>query len=370
MGWRSSSATDNVLATLRGKLVKSTGLRSPIKNMVSKQQANLEKLHQKGLPQCNTKEEIALAMGITVEKLCFLAFKPLTEPNLNYFRFHIYKKTGQKRIISAPMPALKTAQKWILTNILEKLEVHESAHGFKPNCSIVTNAKPHVGSDLIINIDIQNFFQSIYYKRIKSLFCELGYSETAATIFGLICTVTEIEKKTGKTIEKCHLPQGSPTSPTLSNLVCYNLDSRLAAIAKSFGYCYTRYADDLTFSASGEAKYKFSNLLQEIRSIIASEGFTINPDKTHILGNSAQQKVTGIVVNKKLNISKKTLKAFRATLYQIEQEGLSNKQWGNSTNLIAAITGFAGYVAAIAPSKGAQFIASVERIKQKYGHPE
>jgi RNA-directed DNA polymerase len=264
------------------------------------------------------------------------------------------------------MSNLKTAQKWILKNILEKLEVHNAAHGFQPNRSIVTNAKPHVGADIILHIDLQDFFQAISYKRIKKLFCDLGYSENAATIFGLICTVAEIEKENERARKKRHLPQGSPASPTLSNLICYNLDNRLAEIAKSFGYCYTRYADDLTFSASGEAKHKLSNLLQEIQSIIASEGFTINPDKTQVLGKSGRQKVTGVVVNKHLNISKKTLKAFRATLYQIEQEGLSNKQWGNSTNLIAAITGFASYVAMVNPSKGAEFMASVKRIKQKY----
>ncbi|MCU0536557.1 MAG: reverse transcriptase family protein [Hydrococcus sp. Prado102] len=338
--------------------------------MSLKQQANLEKLHQKGLPKCNTNDEIALAMGISVEKLCFLAFKPLTSPTVHYFRFKIFKRTGQDRIISAPMPNLKTAQKWILKNILEKIEVHDAAHGFRHNRSIVTNAQPHVGADIIVNIDLQNFFQAISYRRIKSLFCELGYSETASTIFGLICTVTEIENENGKVTGKRYLPQGSPASPTLSNLVCYNLDSRLASMAKNFGFCYTRYADDLTFSASGEAKYKVSNLLQEIQLIIDSEGFAINPDKTQILKKSVRQKVMGIVVNKRLNLSKKTLKAFRATLHQIEQEGLSNKHWGNSTNLINAIAGFASYVAMVNPSKGAEFMASVERIKQKYGCQE
>ncbi len=141
--------------------------------------------------------------------------------------------------------------------------------------------------------------------------------------------------------------------------------SHLTRIAENFGFCYTRYADDLTFSGSGYASCRISNLINETKSIITSEGFIINPNKTQILGKSVQQKVTGIIVNKQLNISKKTLKAFRATLYQIEQEGLSNKKWGNSTNLIAAITGFANYVAMVNPSKGAEFLASVERIKQK-----
>lgn len=128
--------------------------------------------------------------------------------------------------------------------------------------------------------------------------------------------------------------------------------------------------DDLTLSGCGDASRRISNLLDETQSPITSECFIVNPSKTQIFGESVQQKVTGIVVNKKLNLSKKTLKAFRATLYQIEQEGLSNKKWGNSTNFIAAITGFANYVAMINPNKGAEFLASVERIKQNYERKE
>ncbi|MEH2292189.1 hypothetical protein [Nostoc sp.] len=138
-------------------------------------------------------------------------------------------------------------------------------------------------------------------------------------------------------------------------------------MAENLGFCYTRYADDLTFSASGEASHRKSNLIKNTKFIITSEDFTINHHKTKISGKSVQQEVTGVIVNTQLNISKKTLKAFRATLYQIEQEGLLGKNWGNSTNLIAAITGFANYVAMINPDKGAEFKSSVERIKQKYG---
>ena len=335
-------------------------------------EGNVKKLRERGLPECNTDEEIALAMGISAGKLRFLAFQHYTSPTTHYFRFQVLKKTGEERMIYAPMSNLKAAQRWILKNILEKLEVHDAAHGFCQNRSIVTNAKPHIGAEAIVKIDLQNFFQSISYKRVKELFRGIGYSENTATIFGLICTAAEIETieidgKVNHRVTKIrHLPQGSPASPAISNLICYHLDSNLARLAKNIGFCYTRYADDLTFSGSGDASRRIFTLINETKSIIANEGFTVNPNKTQILGKSVQQLVTGIVVNEQLNISKKTLKAFRATLYQIEQEGLSDKKWGISTNLIAAITGFANYVAMINPSKGAEFLTSVERIKQKY----
>jgi retron-type reverse transcriptase len=339
-------------------------------------EGHLEKLLAIGLPLSNTEEEIAFAMGISVGKLRSLAFNYPTSSTTNYCRFQVLKKTGEIRNISAPMPDLKAAQKWILVYILQKLSVHDAAHGFRRNRSIVTNAKPHVGADVIIKIDLQDFFQSISYQRVKELFRNLGYSATAAKILGLICTVTETEeievngKIERRAIGKRCLPQGSPASPAISNIVCYQLDSRLSQLAKNLGFCYTRYADDLTFSSSHEAKNRISKITVEFETIIVSEGFAINPHKTQILGKSVQQKVTGVVINKKLNVAKNTLKAFRATLYQIEREGLAEKTWGNSTDLIAAITGFANYVTMINPSKGAEFLTSIERIKQKYDRSE
>ncbi|MDZ8095828.1 MAG: reverse transcriptase family protein [Nostoc sp. DedQUE05] len=337
-------------------------------NLEKLQTDNLALLRSHGLAEYNTAEEIALAMEISLEKLRFLTTS--TSRTTHYLPFKISKKVGGDRIIYAPKPDLKAAQRWILDNILEKLEIHNAAHGFCKNRSIVTNAKPHVGANVIVNIDLQNFFQSISYKRVKELFSGFGYSESTATIFGLICTTAEIVingQINNTASENRHLPQGSPASPAISNLVCRNLDSRLATISENLGFCYTRYADDLTFSASGNASPKTSDLIKNIKSIITSESFTVNDNKTKISGKSVQQEVTGVIVNKQLNISKKTLKAFRATLYQIEQEGLSGKTWGKSTNLIAAITGFANYVAMINPTKGAEFKSSVERIKQKYG---
>lgn len=142
-------------------------------------------------------------------------------------------------------------------------------------------------------------------------------------------------------------------------------DTHLTKLTNNLGFRYTRYADDLIFSSFEKAATKINNLIHGSKLIITTEGFTINSDKFKILSKSVQQIVTGIVVNQQLNLSRKTLKAFRATLYQIEREGLSGKKWGNSNNLIATITGFANYVAMVNPSKGAEFLASVERIKQK-----
>jgi RNA-directed DNA polymerase len=137
-------------------------------------------------------------------------------------------------------------------------------------------------------------------------------------------------------------------------------------MAEHLGFVYTRYADDLTFSASGDSLRHICNVLRRTESIVAHEGFTINEQKTRILRKSRQQEVTGVVVNSQLNVSKKELKRFRATLYQIEKEGPEGKHWGNSTDVMASIQGFANFVAMVNPEKGAEFLEQIQRIKGKY----
>jgi retron-type reverse transcriptase len=333
---------------------------------------NADRLQNYELFPYNTATEIAAAMGISVGELRFLAFSRKTSHISHYIRFKIPKKTGGERLISAPMPRLKRSQHWILVNILEKIELHEAAHGFRSNRSIVTNAIHHLGSEVIINFDLKDFFPSISYKRVKGLFQSFGYSEAAATIFGLLCTESEVEEVEldGKTyfvaVTERHLPQGSPASPAITNLLCRRLDKRLTAMAEELGFTYTRYADDLTFSASGDSLQSICNILRRTESIVLHEGLAINEQKTRILRKNRQQEVTGIVVNEKLSISKKELKRFRATLFQIEKDGPEGKRWGSSDDVIASIQGFANFVAMVNPEKGAEFLEQVKAIKDKW----
>ncbi|MFB2923946.1 reverse transcriptase domain-containing protein [Aerosakkonema funiforme] len=328
-----------------------------------------EKLHSQNLPLCNSQASIAKAMGISIQRLRFIAFN---RQKSHYIRFQIPKKTGGYRL-SAPMNLIKKAQDWILNHILEKLDIHDAAHGFRRDRSIVTNAKLHLEKEVIINIDFKDFFPSISYKRVKGLFISFGYSATTSAIFALICTepkIKEIELYGKKELliswtERC-LPQGAPTSPAISNLICRRLDKRLIEMAAEYGFVYTRYADDLTFSASGENSQNICKLFKSINWIVNHEGFNINEDKTRILRKSRQQEVTGVVVNSKLNVDRKTLKRFRATLYNIEKYGLRDRQWGQSNDLIASIQGFANFVYMVNPEKGAKLQEQVRRIKDQY----
>lgn len=333
---------------------------------------NEERLRSYKLPVLATTAEIASLMGISAGELRFLAFSRKTSPICHYIRFKIPKKTGGERLISAPMPRLKYAQTWIFVNILEKLELHDAAHGFRRDRSIVSNAQPHVKRDVIINFDLKDFFPSISYVRVKGLFQSFGYSEAVATIFALLCTEPEVEEVEldGKTyyvaLTERHLPQGSPASPAITNILCRRLDRRLTQMAEQLGFVYTRYADDLTFSAVGDSLRHICNILRRTESIVTHEGFAINEQKTRILRKNRQQEVTGVVVNTHPNICNKTLKRFRATLYQIEKDGIEGKSWGNCADVMAAIQGFANFVAMVNPEKGASLQQQVKIIKDKY----
>jgi retron-type reverse transcriptase len=145
------------------------------------------------------------------------------------------------------------------------------------------------------------------------------------------------------------------------------MDQRLSKAAEEFGFAFTRYADDLTFSANEESSKNISRLLNRVRSIVAHEGFTVNEEKTRVLRKGKQQEVTGVVVNDKLSIDRKTLKRFRATLFQVEKDGPEGKRWGNSSDLISALQGYANFVYMVDKERGTEFKMRVQAIIAKHG---
>lgn len=151
--------------------------------------------------------------------------------NKLYKKANIPKKNGEFREISVPSENLKFIQRWILDNVLYRAEVNPHVNGFMRNKSIVDNAIKHVGKDCVINLDIKDFFPSIAYTKVYNLFISFGYTSHLAIVFAGLCTYNKV------------LPQGAPTSPFISNLVCEKLDLRMDQLAKKIGASYTRYAD-------------------------------------------------------------------------------------------------------------------------------
>lgn len=331
------------------------------------------RLVAQGLPVLPDAPALAAAMGITLGELRFLAFQRTTSKVSHYQRFAIPKKSGGTRVISAPMPRLKAAQHWVLEHLLNDLPLHAAAHGFRPGRSIVSNALPHVGADVVVNIDLENFFPTVSYRRVKGLFAKMGHSEEVATILALLCTEADItcleldqEVYHVATSER-FLPQGAPTSPAISNLLCRRLDARMTGVCNKLGFVYTRYADDLSFSARGDAVKSVGKLLSQVEWLVAEEGFKIHPDKTRIFRNGRRQEVTGLVVNDGLAVPRATLRRFRALLFRIEASGPEGQRWGQGPHVLASAMGFANFVSMVQPDKGAAFKKQVQALIERHG---
>lgn len=342
---------------------------------LSERTSDETKLGAQGLPVLRTPEDVARAAGIPVPELRFLTFARTTSGISHYQRFTLPKKSGGERLISAPMPRLKKLQRWLLDTVLAKVALHEAAHGFRPDRSIVSNARPHVGAQVVVNLDLESFFPTVTFPRIRGVFRSLGYGEAVATVLALLASEPDTFKVEldGRTFEVAQgprrLPQGAPTSPAITNVLCRRLDRRLFHAAKKLGFVYSRYADDLSFSSADPvAKKRAGQLLKQVRFIVGEEGFVPHPEKTRVFHRGRQQEVTGLVVNDKVGVERETLRKFRALLHGIDKAGPEGKTWGSSPDVFASAKGFASYVAMVDPEKGRALLTRVAELAAKYGY--
>ena len=319
-----------------------------------------------------------------------------------YAEFKIKKKSGAERSIHAPVKGLKSLQK-TLSFVLECVyEPHNAAMGFVRDRSIVDNAKLHVGSKYVYNIDLKDFFPSIDQARVWKCFQLKPFNLNKAsslepqymkwvdfkkehlkteepvrvyinngkffintpngTIFlandfgtdkydiinkekliltnkipsqsrldlaniiaSLCCTQMEVERKTEtgewEKVKRNVLPQGAPTSPVITNIICQKLDHRLSGVAKRFGLKYSRYADDITFSSMHNVYQPESEFLKELHRIIAEQNFHIKESKTRLQKDGYRKEVTGLLVNEKVNVQQRYIKQLRMWLYYWERYG-------------------------------------------------
>jgi RNA-directed DNA polymerase len=349
-------------------------LGAEVSSGLSHKESNVLALGKFHLPIWHQVSDLANAMGRSLGELRFLSYHRLVSETSHYQRFMMPKKSGGERLISAPMPKLKAVQHWILENVLVAVPLHDAAHGFVRDRSIVTNARHHCGKDVVVNMDLKDFFPSVSYRRVRGLFQAMGYSGQVATILGLLCTEAETQEHEldGKTYHiatsERRLPQGAPTSPAITNILCHRLDRRLDGMARKLGFAYTRYADDITFSGSGEAVVHLTKVLWRSRQIIQSENFTLHPEKLRIMRKGQHQEVTGLTVNQKPMVPRENLRRFRALIHQIERDGPSGKHWQHrGAHLLATLHGYACFINMVDPEKGAALVEKAQTIAERYG---
>jgi RNA-directed DNA polymerase len=332
--------------------------------------ANVEKLQAVGLPVLASPADVARALGISISRLRWLAFHSDAAQRIHYVRFTVAKKSGGMRELSAPHRDLAQAQRWIFQSILQRLPMHDAAHGFIRGRSIRTNALPHVGRHVLVNADLQDFFPTITFHRVRGALEHLGYSPAAATILALLCT--EAPRRTVEYAgQRFHvatgpraLPQGACTSPALSNLISRRMDSRLTGIAAKLGWQYTRYADDLSFSADATAEpmTRIGYLLARIRHITQDEGFIVNEKKTRVLKRSTAMSVTGVVVNRKPSVRRRDVRRLRAILHNAQKHGLASQNREQDPQFKSRLRGQIAFVEMIHPERGRELRATFEAL--------
>lgn len=264
-----------------------------------------------------------------------LAHLGMSAPELNkiwwfrrrmYRQFEIGKANGKSRIITAPDRRLKFLQRQIAPLLDQLYRARGPVHGFVAGKSVKTNALAHLRRRFVLNIDLKDFFPSITENRVIGVLEAIGIDERVATIVARLCC------------NNAQLPQGAPTSPVLSNMICFRLDRQLRAFAKSARCIYTRYADDITFSSHQPMTALFDGtvppsgrfppelLAPALSSIFAANGFTINKNKTHYADRHSRRMVTGLKVNELLNVDRRYVRNIRAALFSVEKLGTKAAQ--------------------------------------------
>lgn len=330
--------------------------------------SDLAALEAAGLTALSTPGELAGALGLPVSRLRWLAFHAEAATRVHYVTFEVPKKSGGTRTLKAPHRTLATCQRWIFDRIVAKLPVGPEAHGFVAGRSILTNAAPHAGRAVVVNLDLQDFFPSIGYRRARAVFRRAGYSPSVATVLGLLCTECPRREATfeGTTYHVATgprgLPQGACTSPGLSNQVARRLDRRLAGLARKLGATYTRYADDLTFSGDAALDPKVGYLLARVRHLAAAEGFAVNQAKTRVLRRNAAQVVTGLVVNDRPGVARDEVRRLRAILHRARLDGLDAQNRAGHPEFRAWLRGKIAFVGMARPEVGARLLAEFEAL--------
>jgi RNA-directed DNA polymerase len=328
------------------------------------------------LKAAKTKSDLAILLGIPPRALTYRLYK--VRPESQYHTFSISKKSGGSRTIRAPEKELKKIQSALSNLLLDCLDeinkslfpnselVHTKArharilkikcnsarakqpsisHGFERKRSIITNAMMHIGQKNVLNLDLANFFESFNFGRVRGYFLKNKNfnltTEVSTTIAQIACVHNT-------------LPQGSPCSPVITNLITRSLDARLAALASRYSCIYTRYADDITFS-TGKTSFPCQIMRnsngtytpgKRLASEIRRSGFSVNPKKTRILYRNSRQEVTGLVVNQKPSVKKDYWRLVRAQCHQLFMHGSYLEEVDNDfvTGSIAALEGKLNFI--------------------------
>lgn len=310
-------------------------------------------LSRSGAPVILTPKHLAMLIGIPYTEL-----KKMFYARDRFYRsYNIKKRNGGERLIEAPYPSLKMVQRWILDNILMPSALfHPSAVGFRKKKTIVDNAIPHLGHEVLLKMDIKEFFPSITEASVDRYFLSLGYTSSLSGTLAYLCC------KNGR------LPQGAPTSPILSNVLYVCMDIELDRIAVTEGLTYTRYADDITFSGP-RISIPFIKAVTEVAKV---NNLRINKEKTRRSGKGSRKIITGVSISSgKPTIPRMLKREIRQKVHYILNYGLHDHlKHIESRDLLAGyrLLGLLSYWHSVEPDN--QYVIESSRLLGKELKPE
>lgn len=265
------------------------------------------RLYKRGLPPVTSQESLSVMFGYNPGFVWSL----LNRTRRHYRHFEIPKGAGYREI-EAPRVALKAIQKWLSHHFQRTWKPNKNVFGFVPGRSHIDAAAKHLSSDWVFSVDIENFFPSVSIQRVGEALRTIGYqTDQSVEILSALCCLDR------------HLVQGSPTSPILSNIVLQNVDQQLALIAAEGSFVFTRYADDIVLSGSGDVPHE---RLAQIKSVIADDGWTLSARKERLSESPNRLKVHGLLVHgEKLRLTKGYRNRIRAYRHLLKNEKISEE---------------------------------------------
>lgn len=334
-------------------------------------------LDSKGLPVIFDQQHLSYLLCMEHRNL-----RQLVKSASSYYKyFAIKKRRGGLRRIMSPYSELRDVQTWIKENILDKIELPNCVKAFVKGRNIMENAKMHEGRKYILKVDITNFFESIGVRQVYVAFRKMGYDRSVAAWLANLCTAKiedykyeqledqeEIQKLFNDLYHKSEpfLVQGAPTSPGLANIICNRMDKRMMGLANKHGFTYSRYADDMTFSADKKDRLPKVSM---IRKIVETEGFHLNEEKIELLHEGNRQIVTGLLVDNHVRVPgryKKDIKRHihfclkyggRDHFHRIAPGKAFGKEW---------LAGRIRYIHSVEPETAKKLWAEFERIDWGY----
>lgn len=304
-------------------------------------------------------------LGLRVNELNWFAdqkrlLQKTPDGPLRHYRYHwIRKRRGCCRLVEVPKPRLREIQRRLLRNVFEQMPVHEAAHGFRRGRSVATHVSPHTEKELVLKMDLQDFFPSIAPGRLLRLLMQAGYAEPVAQVITSLCVNSvpadawtdwpypdsRSQKRASERLyQKPHFPQGSPASPAIANLCAYRLDCRLTGLANWADATYTRYADDLLFSGGESFRRKADRFPVFVAAIAMEEGFLVNHHKTKVMSKSVRQEAVGLVLNQKAQTARTDYDRLRAILHNCVHLGVESQNRESRADFREHLLGRINYV--------------------------